>query len=94
MQHGRSSSTAWAHLTEHKSISFLTTHVAKPGHVSRYQRLRSKERAAALISSIRIVKPQPVPLIAALLDHLFSSEVGASCPALLPACLGPFVVPC
>ena len=52
--------------------------MANPLHVHRYQRLRSKERAAALISSIRIVKPQPVPLIAALLDRLFSSEVGAT----------------
>ena len=33
------------------------------------------DRAAALVRNIRIVKPQPVPLIARLLRHLFSDQV-------------------
>ncbi len=36
---------------------------------------RSMDRAAALVRNIRIVKPQPVPLIARLLRQLFNDQV-------------------
>ena len=48
---------------------------------------RSMDRAAALVRNIRIVKPQPVPLIARLLRHLFSDQVPTSlASADLPRC--------
>ncbi len=42
---------------------------------------RSVDRASALVRNIRIVKPQPVPLIARLLRHLFSDQVCQSASA-------------
>ena len=39
------------------------------------QQRRSEQRAAKLVRNIRIVKPQPVPLIASLLRRLFSDNV-------------------
>ena len=37
------------------------------------------DRAAALVRNIRIVKPQPVPLIARLLRQLFNDQVRQPC---------------
>lgn len=43
----------------------------------RWQRLRSLDRAAALQRNVRVVKPQPVELLAGLVDGLYNSQVGA-----------------
>ena len=48
---------------------------------------RSVDRAAALVRNIRIVKPQPVPLIARLLRHLFSDQVCKAVSDALQCCV-------
>ncbi|EFJ51141.1 hypothetical protein VOLCADRAFT_87918 [Volvox carteri f. nagariensis] len=40
----------------------------------RWQRLRSLDRAASLQRNVRVVKPQPLELLAGLLDQLFTSQ--------------------
>ncbi len=44
---------------------------------ARWQRLRSLDRASALQRNVRVVKPQPVELLAGLVDGLYNSQVGA-----------------
>ncbi|KAG2454057.1 hypothetical protein HYH02_001098 [Chlamydomonas schloesseri] len=43
-------------------------------YYARWQRLRLLERAAALQRAVRVVKPQPTELLAALVNHLFTPQ--------------------
>lgn len=43
-------------------------------YYNRWQRLRSLDRAAALQRNVRVVKPQPVELLAGLVDGLYNSQ--------------------
>ncbi|GIL48516.1 hypothetical protein Vafri_5023 [Volvox africanus] len=52
----------------------LGTATAGLWYYARWQRLRSLERAAMLQRNIRVVKPQPLELLAGLLDHLFTTQ--------------------
>ncbi|GLC35414.1 hypothetical protein PLESTB_000567000 [Pleodorina starrii] len=56
------------------AAALLGTAAAGAWYYARWQRLRSLDRAAALQRNIRVVKPQPVELLAGLVDHLFTTQ--------------------
>jgi hypothetical protein len=64
-------------VTNHPRITFATAAAAALGGLSYYNRYasqRSLQRAEAIQRNIRVVKQQPTPIIARLLDHLFSTQ--------------------
>lgn len=64
-------------VTSHPRITFATTAVALAGgfaYYSRYAKQRALQRAEALKANVRVVKQQPTPVLALLLQALFSTQ--------------------